>query len=1665
MNKTLQKIISFFRWTVATMIVLLILLLILVHIPSVQNFTKEKVVNYLQDKIQTKVSIDSLSFGITKKIILKGVYFEDRKKDTLLSSEKLAIDISLLQLLNNKIEINSVELEGATATIKKDKNAVYNFDYIIKAFDTGEKPKDDSKPMVFSLEEIDLNRIHLKYSDAIAQNDVSFGLKHLGTHITNFDLEQMSFEIPKIKVNGLQLKIKQGIAKTPIKTNKTTSVNPTTPDLKLKLGEIDLSKLLIDYTAENSKVVSSLSMKKMLVKFNAINLSSHFIAIENLDLSDTKGALTLGKITKTTTKKATVASTPNNWEVKINKTYIKEVGFKFDNNNVVHLTKGIDYNHLNVEHFNLRAETLNYTPESTAVTILSLSTKEQSGLNIESFKTDFFYGQKVTFLKNLYLKTPQTLIKDKLILEYPSISSITENPGEVNIKTSLKQSRLGFKDILLFAPTLANSNPFKSNPNAILLINSKISGKLKNIEIPNLEVSGLGKTKIHASGKIVGLPDMKKARFDIKLKEFKSSSKDINSFVPKGTIPNSFVIPSQLSASGTFKGTLTNFYTNVNLLSSLGNAKVKASFDQTRKNREKYDAQAELTNFDLGKFIKNDSIGKITLKANVKGIGLNPKTAIADFNGSIEKAYFNKYTYQNLNLKGNLNKGNFNGTADAKDPNLTFNLESNGALGDKYPKANIKLNVDIADLEKLNLHAGPLKLRGEVLADIQTADIDYPNGKILFSNIQIENEKESFTLDSIQVTAITSSEKNEIKLYSPLLDAEINGHYKLSKLAAALSHTVANYYDTTPATKKERVANQKVNFNLDVKNSLLFSKFIPELKSIDPFTITGRYNSENDSIVINGTIPKIIYKNNTISNVILKVDTQDKALVYNLNIDDIESPNYKLPYTSLTGKVKDNTIDYHLLLKDLNDKDRYTIAGTLKTEKGDSEISLNPENLLLNYEKWKITPDNLIRLDKNGIYANNFELRNNGNRLKLQSESEAPNAPLSVNFENFEIETISNMLGQSDLQMGGKINGNALLKDLNKRPVFTSDLTIEDFSFKKDTVGTISIKVNNEIANQYDATVSITGQGNQVNLEGNYKPLDNSLDMNLIVEKLNMKSIQGFSMNHLTESTGFLNGTISITGDASQPKVVGELKFNDVGFKVKELNSKFKSINDTIEFNNNTIAFDHFTIKDEKDNDLVINGIIDSKNFRNLEFDLTVDADNFMAMNSKAKDNDLYYGVLFIDNHLKIKGTLDNPVVEGNIKINKDTKLTMVLPQSDPSVASREGIVEFIDQDQIQIIKTVEAEEPKIKSTIKGLNASVNIEIDKDAEFFIIIDKSSGDYIRFKGNAFLNGGIDPSGKTTLTGKFEFDEGAYEMTFSTIKRKFDIKKGSYIQWNGEPTSADINITAIYKTTTAPIDLLQKQLANFSDEVKNTFKEKIPFETKLIIKGELMKPDITFDIILPTENSNTISSDVMNRTQKRLSELRQDPNELNKQVLSLLLMNRFIGEDPFSSEAGGTSVSAMAKSSASQILTNQMNNLTKDLIQGVELNFDLKSTEVYSSGQREDKTDLNVGVTKKLLNDRLKVTVGSSFGLEGPQHPNQQSTNFAGDVTLDYLLSKDGKYKLKAYRVNKYQVALQGEVMETGIGFTITMDYNHFKELFQKKKDKKERLKVSKKKKDE
>ncbi|SNR51641.1 translocation/assembly module TamB [Flavobacterium sp. ov086] len=1660
----LKKTLRVLLWCVASVIVLLLLLIILIQVPSIQNYVKDKAITYLHDKIKTKVSLDHISIKFPKDVVLEGFYFEDQKKDTLLAGKRLELDVDLFKLVSSELEINSVSLENVKANISRNREGVFNFDYIIKAFESKEPKVEEpnSKPFKISVVKVNLDNVNFNFKDNFSKNDIRVKLTHFDTKFKEFDLDKMNFDIPNIDLNGLKVVLNQDvvekIAEVSVKTVDTISKRK---DFSLKLGKIKLAKIDIAYDNKDSKLDSGIKLGNLDLSVNKIDLNNQLLDFDSFELKDLKGNLRLGAKDKQiqAPNLDTTAIKQTGWKVKLTDVNLENIAFKFDDMQSKPLSKGIDYSHMNLDKFNFKAEKLYYGNDTISGNIKALTANDKSGLQIQSLKTDFFYGPKNAYLNGLYLKTPQTLLQDKIKVSYSSIAAISKDLGNLSLDANLKQSKIGFKDILLFTPDLQKTNPFKSNPNAVLYLNTRLSGKVKDLNIPQFEMSGIGTTKVALSGKIKGLPDAQKAYYDLDIKKLSSTSKDIYSFVPAGTIPKNIQLPSQLNLSGKFKGSVQNFKTNLALNSSFGNAKIDALFDQRVKKKEKYDATVYLLDFDLGRLIKNDSIGKITLKAKVKGKGLDPKTAQARFDGLVQKAVFNKYTYKDLALKGNIENGSFAVKSGMKDPNLNFDLVASGNTKDKYPTIQLKLNLDIADLEKLNLHAGPMKLRGNVDADIANSNPDFLNGKVFLSNIQILQDAEPIVLDSVRVIAFADNNRNNIKISSQFLKAEVDGKYKLTTLEAAIKKSLSKYIDLKSPKEKGESDEQRLAFTLTVDNDPILFKLVPELTGLEPLKITGKYNNVTDSLEIKGTIPRIVYANNTIADGKINIEAKENALEYQISVATIESSSLKIPFTSLSGKVENNILTYALEVKDAKDKQQYFIAGEFKTEDSKNIFKIDAENFVLNYDKWNVDPENTIEFGGKRLYVNKFFLEHSGNELKIQSQGIQDNAPLQVDFVNFKIETIMNIVKKDQLLMQGLINGNAVVENVMTKPTFTSDIKIDQFAFKGEPVGDIAIKVDNKTDNLLAANVTLSGEENDVNLTGNYKIDDGNLDFNLDVNKLNIKSIQGFSMGNLTEGTGYLAGNFKITGTSDAPKVNGELDFKNTGFRVTKFNSYFKTEEEKITLQNDVITFDSFTFHDENDNELTINGTIKSTDYTNFDFGLTVVADDFRAIHSKEKDNDLFYGDLILDSKLNIKGTLANPVIGGNIKINKETKFTVVLPQSDPSIADREGIVEFVDEDNQYLKQTAAMEQKLNQSQLIGMDVSVAISIDKEAELTLVIDKGNGDYLNLKGEAELIGGIDPSGKTTLTGKYEFSDGAYEMNFNMIRRKFDIQKGSSITWNGEPTMATLNITAIYKVDAAPIDLLGNQLGTMSPTEKNTYKQKIPFQTHLKMKDELLKPEITFDIVLPDGNYG-VSTDVVSLTQTKLQQLRQEPAELNKQVFALLLLNRFIGENPFASESGGTSAESLARQSVSKILSQQLNDLAGELITGVQLEFDLESTDDYTTGTRENRTDLNVGVSKKLLDDRLKVTVGSSFAVEGQERANEQSTNIAGDVALDYQLTKDGRYMVRAYRKNEYQVAVEGQVIETGVAFIITMSYNKFRELFHRTAAEKEMIREEK-----
>jgi len=324
------------------------------------------------------------------------------------------------------------------------------------------------------------------------------------------------------------------------------------------------------------------------------------------------------------------------------------------------------------------------------------------------------------------------------------------------------------------------------------------------------------------------------------------------------------------------------------------------------------------------------------------------------------------------------------------------------------------------------------------------------------------------------------------------------------------------------------------------------------------------------------------------------------------------------------------------------------------------------------------------------------------------------------------------------------------------------------------------------------------------------------------------------------------------------------------------------------------------------------------------------------------------------------------------------------------------------------------------------------------------VDPVSGDKLTVQGNGSLNFSLNPSGRMTLSGRYNVGYGSYTLTlYNLLKREFTVKPGGYIAWIGDPFNADINITALYTARTSAAVLMQEGISS-SQEVNTAYNQMLDFEVNLIMTGSLLRPSIAFAITLPTSQRGANAA-----IYQKLSQLNSANNEaeLNKQVFALLVFNTFIAPDPLATGGSGSYVETLARNSASQLLSSQLNRLSSSVLKGVNLNFNLNSyNDVTSTGGTQTVTTLDVGLRHNLFNNRLQVYVGSHFPISGREQG--ATSNLSGDFSLEYLIKPDGRMRVGAFSRQDYEDIFEGQVIETGVTFTLMKDYNTLGDLFRK-----------------
>lgn len=1200
-------------------------------------------------------------------------------------------------------------------------------------------------------------------------------------------------------------------------------------------------------------------------------------------------------------------------------------------------------------------------------------------------------------------------------------------------------------------------------------------GSMKNMFVELL--ANLDSTKIEIGGTLKNPTDPQKMYLDIATKQFLVYLSDIKSWLPDTLLPSNLTLPPKIEGNIAFTGFLNDFKTDTKLNTALGNVGAEGTMKNLIAENDVpiYNITALVENAELGKILQDTTLGIADLKITADGSGFDPKIMKATIDGNVNKFEYQKYVYKDLKIDGKVDGMSYNGKLNMKDKNLTFDFDGNVVWDSLRPKFVVDLNLEKADLQALNLYAEPLTVSLLLNADIVGKDLDNLQGNAGLQKVIINIKNKNFRIDSAAFVSISQKDKTDIQLRSDIISANIKGNLDLSTFVATLKNHINTYIEIDPVEPNKEVGNQEMDFDIQIHKSELLTALIPNLTRFEPASFDGKYRSESKRFELKGNFPMIVYAGITMDSLKIDINSDAEALNYSIEVAEVTNETLQFEHPLISGKAANNKADLKINIKDEKGKERFAISTRL--ERPDTTkfiVSLAPSQIL-NYDNWTVKKGNQIVLpssENQNLSIKDFLLSYQNQTLSAQTTDNDQN--LVAHFTNFEIATLTEIASPNDTTQlaAGQLNGKVNLQNFQTELQFLADLTIKELVVLNSPLGNLAIKAENSTAkDRYDVNVNLTGE-NKFELTGYYNAAQNAsdaLNMNLDIQKLSLPTLENLTMGSLENLEGTVTGNLTVKGTTTNPTILGNLDFNQTAFVLTATGTYLHLEKESLNFDNKGIVFQNFTLQDRRNNNLYLNGRINTPTFTDLKLNLNAKSDTFLFVDSKQNDNpkeeQMFFGKGLASIDVDVKGSATSPAVTANVEVLEGTDLTYILPDSEIATIDKEGIVEFVDRDfySDSLILVAPTDESDTTQYATDMDIRAVIKINPLAKMKVDIDESN--QLEVQGGGDINFNLNPSGEMSLTGRYEITDGVYKLNFFNVaKRDFTIQKGSSITFYGDIMDMKADITAIHTVEAASYELMANQLGNTSESELNKYKQKLPFEVVLNMNGEIMNPTIDFDIDMADEERGAMGGTI----NTRLQLLNKQESELNKQVFALLILGGFISENPLDRAQGemGFAESA-ARNTVSGLLTDQLNKLADRNLSGIGLSFDLNSYEDYSTGESQSRTELGINLSKSFMDDRLTFQVGTNVDLEGGAAAEQQQqglSSIAGDVIISYLITEDGRYKVQIFRENSYAGVIDGQIIQTGASLIFVREYDEFNELFKKdtelekiKKENKEREK--------
>lgn len=1259
-------------------------------------------------------------------------------------------------------------------------------------------------------------------------------------------------------------------------------------------------------------------------------------------------------------------------------------------------------------------------------------------------------------LEDINLIIGQTKLYADIQFPERELTQVFDFEDKVDFLVSLKErSQIDFSTIEHFSQTPL---PIKG----VVRAEGNISGNWQELSSERLILDYGDSTHMASSFRIRNYMQPEQTYLNLQLTQSQVSFIELQELLPEIGFPQFLTRLDLLDIRGTFDGKYDDFHLATVLHSEHGGleADLNLQLPPNAADTLTYTGSfsTDQLNVDALRFTENQFSNNLTSSGTMTGKGASLEELDVKMDVSVDQStLFGKYV-QNLHADFTASEKKVDGTLTGSDREGSANLGLTIDLSTSPALYQAKGSVTDINLARYAEFPEEIWASSEIDMNMNGDSLDLLNGELKLKNFLMrrKDEQDRFEIPELWFQAVSSPDQTKYyNLKSSLVHLDLTGQFRLLEtlnLTEQLVQENLMYFQNQDSlmeayyqSKDSAVIQSNYQIAISTQDSLndVFSFFNLPLHISEGSMLIGGFlfgeseqanltfssdSTRYDELAFRGSSGDLFLAKNAFE--------EYPFLAGGVQVSQMKAgPRLVMDQLALDLQGADNIFVTDLRANQVKSQTEIKLKlRTLFASNGSIRSSIDPEVSMFSIQGDTLTfnvNDSLI-WDNQELSIYNLVLQNDNQYFHLRGTvSDKKNSELNFSVSQLSLGILSELYPLS-FDVAGKFNAEVRGFNLLKKPRFEFRSRIDDFALNEYAYGQISI--NSQWQDQQDQVdldaILQKDQDTTLILSGYYSLVDTVSPIFMSLE-----TEGGFPLNYVdpfVEGQLYnVGGNVSleefvVKGPPDDLTITGVGHFEKASFGISYFQTEY-SFNGKIVFDNTFIQFPRLRLYDQRQKSADLHGLIRHKGLREFEFNLQLDSmNNFLVMDTRKQDNETFYGKLFLkDGIANITGNLDRISVQAIASTGNNSSLK--IPVTDYEDFGKPDYIYFVNKDDSK------NEDRPVNTDLQGFELDLTILATKDAEVELIFDERIGDVIRAKGAGSINMYINESGDFTMNGEYEIIEGSYLFTSqNVINKKFTVKEGGKIKWSGDPFDAELDLRAAY-----PVRADLKYLFQSSSSIRTNV------NVLMHMEGLLSKPEIGLSIELPSirgaDAENAISY---------LQNIHFDEQELNKQVFSLMVFNRFA---PIGGDLGDNLAGIGVTTSISELLSNQLNLLLS------QVTGDNVDVNVNTS----DFQDLNLLVSARLFDDRVTIERDGTL----VQSSSNESSRFSiGNIRIILKLlpspnssissaSSSSEMVMEVFTRDNFNANAQGSSFtqnQTGLGIFYKKDFDRLSDLLKKKK---------------